>query len=168
MPELDFSASRACFSQDAGALVPYERVDAIITSPPYMRLLDYGRDNRLRLWFLGTRDWRSLDRIITPGENKFLELMRRCFTKWKTVLKPYHCCVLVVGDAYSRTVGGNLPQAVSRIATEEIGGYSQVLEYTETIPKERRVRRGIIGSASETVVVLRNTPNSTGSRRAVS
>jgi hypothetical protein len=26
--------------------------DALITSPPYMNALDYGRDNCLRLWFI--------------------------------------------------------------------------------------------------------------------
>ncbi len=163
VPELDFNVTRACFSKSVDALVPPERVDAIITSPPYMRQLDYGRDNRLRLWFLGAHDWHSLDRIVSPGEEGFLELMRRCFTKWKTVLKPYHCCVLVIGDACSRVDRGNLPQVVSRIATEEVGGYSRVCEYTETIPNERRVRRGIIGSTSETIVVLRNMPTRTGS-----
>lgn len=163
VPDLDFDVARVCFSEDAGALVPPQPVDVIITSPPYMRLLDYGRDNRLRLWFLGTLDWRSLDRIVSPREDTFLDLMRRCFTTWKTVLKPYHCCVLVIGDACSRVGKGDLPQVVSRIATEEIGGYSQVLEHTETIPNERRVRRGITGSASETIVVLRNTGGRKGS-----
>jgi len=163
VPDLDFNVARACFSKSADALVPPERVDAIITSPPYMRLLDYGRDNRLRLWFLGTHDWRSLDRIVSPDEDTFLELMRRCFTKWKTVLKPYHCCVLVIGDACSRAGRGNLPQVVSRIAIEEVGGYSRVCEYTEIIPNERRVRRGIVGSTSETIVVLRNTATPTRS-----
>lgn len=165
VPVLHFSLSRTCLCKDAGALVPPEPVDAIITSPPYMRLLDYGRDNRLRLWFLGTHDWRALNRIVSPGEDTFLELMRRCFTRWKTVLKPHHCCVLIIGDAYSRVAKGNLPQVVSRIATEDVGGYSRVCEYTETIPNERRVRRGIVGSASETIVVLRNIPTRTGSQR---
>jgi hypothetical protein len=162
MPELDYSVARSCFGRDAGGLVPSESVDAIITSPPYMRLLDYARDNRLRLWFLGAHDWHSLDGIVSPRESEFLKLMARCFTKWKTVLKPNHCCVLVIGDAFGEIAKGNLPEVVSRIATEEVGGYVRVCEYTETIPNERRVRRGIMGSASETIVVLRNT----GTRRS--
>jgi hypothetical protein len=156
MPDLDFDVARSCFCKDAGALALPEPVDAIITSPPYMRLLDYGRDNRLRLWFLGAHDWRSLDRIVSPRQDAFLELMRECFTKWRAVLKPDHCCVLVIGDAFSQVARGNLPDVVSRIATEEVGGYVRVCEHTETIPNERRVRRGIMGSASETIVVLRN------------
>jgi len=156
-PSLDFSLARSCFCRDAGALELPEPVDAIISSPPYMRLLDYGRDNRLRLWFLGAHDWRSLDRIISPCQDAFLQLMHRCFKKWRTVLRPNHCCVLVIGDAFSQVAKGNLPELVSRIATEEVGGYVRVCEHTETIPNERRVRRGIMGSASETTIVLRST-----------
>lgn len=157
VPSLDFAVCRSCSSKDAGRLVPSGAVDAIITSPPYMRQLDYGRDNRLRLWFLGESDWRSLDKVISPGEDAFLDLMRRCFRTWKRLLKPRSYCVLIVGDACSRSKRENLPGVVSRIATEEVGGYSRVSEHTEAIPHERRVRRGIAGSASETVVVLQNT-----------
>lgn len=156
VPSLNFAVSRFCCSQDAGSFSPSKRVDAIITSPPYMRLLDYARDNRLRLWFLDTQDWRLLDRTVSPGEDKFLDLMHRCFVRWKTVLKPQHYCVLVIGDACSRSRRGNLPEAVARIATQVVGGYSQVCSCTEDIPTERRVRRGIAGSATETIVVLRN------------
>jgi hypothetical protein len=158
-PELDFDIARECFQKDASKLVLPELADAIITSPPYMQLLDYARDNRLRLWFLGARDWHSLDRIVSPNQEAFLVLMRRCFTKWKTVLKPEHCCVLVIGDAFSQVAKGNLPEVVSRIAIEEVGGYQRVCEHTQTIPNERRVRRGIMGSASETIVVLRSMGN---------
>src|SRR5205814_1222780 len=58
VPTLDFDITRRCYFANAGKLIPPEPVDAIITSPPYMRLLDYARDNRLRLWFLGVEDWR--------------------------------------------------------------------------------------------------------------
>ncbi len=163
MPDLDFDAGRSCFCKDAGALALTERVDAIITSPPYMRLLDYGRDNRLRLWFLGAHDWHSLDRIVSPRQDAFLELMRRCFNQWKTVLRPDHCCVLVIGDAFSQVAKGDLPEVVSRIATDEVGGYVRVCEYNDRIPNERRVRRGIGGSTSETIVVLRKLGGRTGS-----
>jgi hypothetical protein len=39
-------------------------IDCVITSPPYMNALDYGRDNRLRLWFLGEPYLESLDRVL--------------------------------------------------------------------------------------------------------
>jgi hypothetical protein len=157
MPVLDFSVERSCFRRDAGSFAVPEPVDAIITSPPYMRLLHYGRDNRLRLWFLGAHDWRSLDQIVSPNQKAFLKLMNRCFVRWKGLLKSNGCCVLIIGDAFGRVVDGDLPEVVSRIATEQVGGFVRVCQYTEKIPNERRVRRGIMGSTSETIVVLQKT-----------
>ncbi|MGA6980203.1 MAG: DNA methyltransferase [Candidatus Sulfotelmatobacter sp.] len=159
MPVLDFSVERSCFRRDAGSFTVPEPVDAIITSPPYMRLLHYGRDNRLRLWFLGAYDWRSLDQIVSPNQKAFLKLMNRCFVTWKGLLKANGCCVLIIGDAFGRVVDGDLPEVVSRIATEQVGGFVRVCQYTEKIPNERRVRRGIMGSTSETIVVLQKTTN---------
>lgn len=43
-------------------------IDAIISSPPYFGALDYARDNRLRLWFLGCEDWKSLDAELTANK----------------------------------------------------------------------------------------------------
>ncbi|HEV3483707.1 MAG TPA: DNA adenine methylase [Candidatus Acidoferrales bacterium] len=158
VPKLDFKLTRVCLSKDAGEVILAKRVAAIISSPPYMRLLDYGRDNRLRLWFLGVHDWHVLNKIVSPTESAFLNLMRRCFVRWRTTLKSGGYCVLIIGDECSRAGTGNLPQVVSRIATEEVGGYRRICEYTETIPDERRVRRGIVGSSSETILVLRKAP----------
>ncbi|HYW46577.1 MAG TPA: DNA methyltransferase [Bryobacteraceae bacterium] len=158
MPDLNFTVRRRCLSKSAATLVPAESVDAIITSPPYMRQLDYGRDNRLRLWFLGVDDWQSLDNRISPAQDVFLNLMGRCFATWRAVLKPAHYCVLIIGDACSRANRRNLPQLVTDIATKEVAGYQYVCEYTDAIPSERRVRRGLEGSSSESIIVLRNLP----------
>ena len=159
VPELDRALERRCYAQSAHLLSPSTIVDAIITSPPYMRQLDYARDNRLRLWFLGVDDPNALDDTISPRKDAFLSLMRRCFTRWRTILKPNGYCVLVVGDGSSEVQHANLPEIISRIATDEVGGYIHVHDHTEEIPNERRVRRGLTGSTSETIIVLRNDPS---------
>jgi hypothetical protein len=153
-PDLNFELSRQCFSMSAEQMKLATSVDVIITSPPYMRQLDYGRDNRLRLWFLGCKDWYSLDDTVSPDEPSFLALMKRCFSQWYSVLKPAGYCVLVIGDQCSREGRKDLPDAVTQIATQD-HRYSLVSSYADAIPNERRVRRGIIGSTSETVLVLR-------------
>ena len=154
VPELDGSINRRCFAKSAHLLTPPSKVDAIITSPPYMRQLDYGRDNRLRLWFLGVRDSNALDQVISPRKEAFLKLMGQCFKKWKTVLKPQKYCILVVGDGSSELKDANLPALISQIAMKE--GYTHILDHTEAIPNDRQVRRGLTGSTSETIVILRN------------
>jgi hypothetical protein len=164
VPKLDFQVSRRCFAKSADTLKPSLQVDAILTSPPYMRQLDYARDNRLRLWFLGCEDWHSLDEAISPAEDEFLALMEKCFTRWRSVLKLGGYCVLVIGNESSRSGNSDLPFDVAEIATRKVGGYSLVSQHTEAIPNDRRVRRGITGSVSETILVLKNKPAASASK----
>lgn len=153
-PPLDHQLLRSCHMRDASKFVPEPKINAIITSPPYMRQLDYGRDNRLRLWFLGAQDWKSLDHSISPSETKFISLIRSCLKLWRSVLVPKGLCVFVLGDTRCRSYDSPLPDAVAHIATEEIKGYSVLWKYTETIPDARRIRRGSSGSLTETILVL--------------
>src|SRR5205807_1108560 len=92
LPQLEFNIHHKCYLRDATRFLPGISVDAIITSPPYMRRLDYGRDNRLRLWFLGISDWKRLDKRISPREDDFVLLLRRCLTLWKRILSPKGRC----------------------------------------------------------------------------
>lgn len=156
MPQLNFDLNRRCYSTGADTLKLSTPVSTILSSPPYMRQLDYGRDNRLRLWFLGCPDWESLDGVVSPGEQEFLSLMDRCFRVWRRILEPNGYCVLVMGDSDSREGRTNLPRLVADIATKA-AGYTLVSQHTDVIPDDRRVRRGLAGSASETILVLRNS-----------
>ena len=156
VPKLDFSLRRQCHAARAETLTIAGSIMTLVTSPPYMRQLDYGRDNRLRLWFLGCRDYRALDGVVSPSEPEFLSLMDRCFRRWRAMLAPNGYCVLIIGDRCSRVGRADLPNLVGRIATTT-AGYSLVQTHTDAIPNDRRVRRGITGSLSETILVLRNS-----------
>jgi hypothetical protein len=155
--ELDRRLIRKCYCKDASRLVPTIPVDAIITSPPYMRQLDYGRDNRLRLWFLGISDWLSLDKQISPREDNFLKVMADSLELWKTVLKRGKYCILVLGDTISRRFRKPLPAVILDIALQTVGGYELVKQVSSVIPEQRRVRRNHRGSRMEIVLVLRRT-----------
>ncbi|HKO44825.1 MAG TPA: DNA methyltransferase [Pyrinomonadaceae bacterium] len=155
---LDNSVERSCHLRSAATFIPKTKVNAVITSPPYMRRLDYGRDNRLRLWFLGTHDWAKLDRIISPRETQFLNLFRRSLKHWWKLLTPAGRCILVVGDSYCRTYNKSLPETIAKIASDEIGGYSLEWKFINRIPDARRVRRGYNGNKDETLLVLRRHP----------
>lgn len=155
MPRVDFTLSRRCLGTRAEVQEVGTPIQSILTSPPYMRQLDYGRDNRLRLWFLGHGDWKSLDDVVSPREEAFLALMKRCLRRWRRLLVANGYCVLVIGDACSRENRSNLPDVIAEMATK--AGYTLASQHADTIPNERRVRRGIRGSASETILVLKNS-----------
>ncbi len=55
-----------------------ESADAIISSPPYFGALDYARDNRLRLWFLGWKAWKVLDAPLTANSKLYLDKLSLC------------------------------------------------------------------------------------------
>jgi hypothetical protein len=155
LPLLDFQLERKCYRRDSIRFLPKGKVDAIITSPPYMRRLDYARDNRLRLWFLGVSSWKALDARLSPRESDFIRTMKYCLETWKCVLKNHGICVLVVGDSYCTSSRMSLPEVVKALAVNAVGGYSLVSELSDPIPSERRVRRGHSGNLAETILVLR-------------
>lgn len=165
VPDLNFGLTRRCLMRDAETFVLRQQVDAILTSPPYMRQLDYGRDNRLRLWFLGCNDWASLDKLVTPGQDEFLELMAHCFTRWKCTLKSGAYCVLVIGDTCTRENRDDLSYEVARIATQQVGGYSLAAHYTEIVRNDRRLTTRATFNNPETVLVLRATWSSRADKR---
>jgi len=157
VPDLNRGLSRLCYSKDASKLVPAREIDLIITSPPYMRQLDYGRDNRLRLWFLGEPDWLGWDKRLTPNEGEFLQMMRKSFELWQDLLPHRGHCIIIIGDSWCKEYNSNLPEALVTIAQNEVGGFKCIGRYTDSIPGIRRVRRSYRGNASETVIVLRRS-----------
>lgn len=77
--KIDPTLPRIVLKEDTRTLsLPNESVDAIISSPPYFDALDYGRDNRLRLWFLGVDDYKVLDQEMITDANSYLEQMSIC------------------------------------------------------------------------------------------
>ena len=155
VPYLDNNLMRLCYQKDTESLIPDIKANSIITSPPYMRRLDYGRDNRLRLWLLGENEWKQLDEKVSPSEDKFLKSMRNCFITWLEVLHRGGLCVLVLDNSISKKYNMPLTEALIRIAVEEVGGYKQIASFEDPIPNERRVRRYHNGSKTEIIIVLK-------------
>lgn len=154
VPKLDFKIKRISASNN-GLPLRHNEVNAVITSPPYMRSLDYARDNRLRLWFLRSANWQIIDGNISPKERSFITLMKKSFAEWKTVLAPKGYCVIVAGDALCRTCRAPMPDVLTNIATSEIGGFELTEVFRDAIPDVRRVRRGLSGNLHETILVFK-------------
>lgn len=130
-------------------------LDCLITSPPYMNALDYGRDNRLRLWFLGADQPDELDRL-TGGFDAFRSAIEVLATKLERRLKPAGHAIFVIGDRKTRRNSVGYPsEELMRI----IGRHSPSLRlkaiFGDEIPDIRRARRRGRGVKREFVVVYR-------------
>jgi len=136
--------------------IPNATVNAIITSPPYFKALDYARDNRLRLWFLGCKDWENLDASLTTKAKVYLPQMKHCLLEMHRVLKPKSYCVLVVGDVEQNGKTKRTAEILAEIARDTTYGSFQVESiYDDLIPDERRSRRGTQTTKIERVLVMR-------------
>ncbi len=117
-------------------------VDAVISSPPYFGALDYARDNRLRLWFLGCKDWKKLDSSLTANNKVYLDQMGFCLKEMYRVLENGKYCVLVLGDVARNGTTRRTAEILSEKAVDVTrGGFKIITIYDDVIPDERRTRR---------------------------
>ena len=130
-------------------------VDTIISSPPYFGALDYARDNRLRLWFLGCEDWKKLDTSLTANNKVYLPQMSICLQEMYRVLKSGGHCVLVLGDVER---DGKMRRTAEILADLAIGVTQNqfVIDtiYDDRIPDERRSRRQTKTTKYERILVM--------------
>lgn len=136
-----------------------ENFDALITSPPYMNALDYGRDNRLRLWFIEpTTDWRIQERP-TSRSAAFQSTVNAIANRADKGLRPNGYCILVVGEESHRKSKNHPSQKVvdSILATKTSLSLVDVLE--DSIPDVRRSRRECRGVKTEHILVFRKNKN---------
>ena len=132
-----------------------ETVDAIISSPPYFGALDYARDNRLRLWFLGCKDWKELDASLTASNKVYLPQMSACLKEMYRVLKPDGSCVLVLGDVERDGKTRRTAEILADLAVE-VTQNQFVIDtiYDDRIPDERRSRRQTRTTKFERILVM--------------
>jgi hypothetical protein len=137
---------------------PSDSVDLVLTSPPYYDALDYGRDNRLRLWFLGEQDWRRLDQRLIANKQSYESKMERCMKEIYRVLKRGKHCILIVGEVQqngkTRDTGSLLGMLAERITKQKLA-VECIVE--DAIPDVRRSRRGSQTTKIEKIIVLRKT-----------
>jgi len=133
-----------------------ESVDAVISSPPYFGALDYARDNRLRLWFLGCEDWKELDASLTASRKVYLPQMAVCLREMYRVLKPRSHCVLVLGDVDRDGKTRRTAEILADLAVETTHGQFAVETiYDDRIPDDRRSRRRTKTTKFERILVMR-------------
>jgi len=135
--------------------IPDRSVDAIISSPPYFGALDYARDNRLRLWFLGCENWKDLDAQLTAKNKVYLPQMSACLQSMARVLKPDRHCVLVLGDVNRNGKTKKTAEILANLAEENTADLVVESIYDDQIPDDRRSRRGTQTTKIERILVMR-------------
>ena len=131
-------------------------VDTIISSPPYFGALDYARDNRLRLWFLGCHDWKELDASLTASSKVYLPQMAVCLAEMARALKTGGYCVLVLGDVERDGKTHRTAEVLADLATQSgKGSFSVETIYDDVIPDDRRSRRGTRTTKFERILVMK-------------
>ncbi|MGA2158971.1 MAG: DNA adenine methylase [Dehalococcoidia bacterium] len=141
---------------DAGAL-PFKRatMDLILTSPPYYQALTYARDNRLRLWFLGEKNWQNLDQRLTARERDYEQQMSECLKEMHRILKPGKYCILIVGEVIRNGKTRDTAEVLGGLAHRSTnGGFSVNCIVEDRIPDIRRSRRGTKTTRIEKILVL--------------
>ena len=151
-----YSVTKECKLCDTTKLrIAEGSIDAIVTSPPYMNNLDYARDNRLRLWFLGIKSYSRFDQKNATKLKEFLTFMKKCFTKFHKVLKRNGKCILVVGDVIRNRKKSDIAKSLIKLAENELKYFKCINVIEDKIPKMRRTRRSFLGTKKETIIVLK-------------
>ncbi len=131
-------------------------VDTIVSSPPYFGALDYARDNRLRLWFLGCKNWKQLDASLTADRKVYVPQMSICLEEMHRVLKSKGYCVLVLGDVEREGTTTRTAEIMADLALDVTqGGFEVITIYDDNIPDERRSRRRTKTTKFERILVMR-------------
>jgi SAM-dependent methyltransferase len=126
-------------------------VDLVVTSPPYLKVVNYGSSNWIRLWWLGldgvSRDAgdgrKRLDSMLDHQHNysRYRTFMERVFRCVARVLKPAGVAIFVIGDV---TEPGRptvkLAEDVWRDAGAE-SGLVLVDTIKDTLPEGNKVSR---------------------------
>lgn len=154
--EFDYDLSRVVKLCDAPNLVKATQdIDCIITSPPYMSGLHYARDNRLRLWFCGVKEWAELEGRVSPRQSAFSHLMDNCARKWQSWLRPNGHLAIVLGDIHR----DNKRIDVANLVMESVKNEAPMLELVscedQAIPDEKRLIKGNAGTLTETTLIFR-------------
>jgi hypothetical protein len=132
-----------------------KRFDALITSPPYMNALDYGRDNRLRLWFIDKTLADEVDNDVTQRRNAFIDAISSLGKKVEVGLRSRGYCVFIVGEETARRSESHPSDVV--VTTLKTAAPSLKLKkvLADNIPDIRRTRRECKDVKTEHFLIFR-------------
>lgn len=152
---IDAHLPRAFTPENISSLDHKKCANLALTSPPYMNALDYGRDNRLRLWFIGVEDFRALDHLSPRNPIQFRSLMCSLAQVLARAVLPLGIAVLIVGEVRRRNSIVNTSEIVKTAFDWDHGCWSLEELIADEVPDIRRSRRGCVGTKQEWIMVFR-------------
>lgn len=129
-------------------------IDCVITSPPYMNALDYVRDNRLRLWFLGDACSESQEKNRT-GLRGFRRAIGALACQLERKMRPNGYCVFVVGEKTVRDRDRFPSRELTAVFLDRTRSFALQDVISDAIPDIRRSRRELAGVKRENILVFR-------------
>lgn len=115
-------SSRTTISQSDARDLPFpdKTANLIVTSPPYMGVLDYTWNNWLRLWWLNKEREAERDSLdLTMDVDRYREFMRECLLEMYRVLSHDSVAVLMVGDVKKNLAAGKRTLNTAGFIAEE-------------------------------------------------
>ena len=131
-----------------------EQFDAVITSPPYMNALDYGRDNRLRLWFIDQIRAERVDNDVTKRRQAFVDAISSLAHKVESGLRRRGYCIFVVGEELASRSESHPSEVVVTTFRNTAPSLRLKQVLTDNIPDIRRTRRECRGVKTEHFLVF--------------
>ncbi|MDP1550040.1 MAG: DNA methyltransferase [Nitrosomonas sp.] len=130
-------------------------VGCFITSPPYMNALDYGRDNRLRLWFINKQGSEQIDRSQSQQREGFQEVMAKFSQQVVDSLVKNGYCIVIVGDQLNKRIKFPLSKTVLETFKTHAPELHLIKTIENSIPDIRRARRDHRGVRTENFFVFK-------------
>lgn len=128
--------------------------DCLISSPPYMNTLDYGRDNRLRLWFINPEEDWVIENPITKERKAFQQAIACMAKKINIRLKKGGFCILIVGERVGGSNPTHLSENICKIMTDKAPALQLCSIIKDYIPDIRRSRKNCKATKSEHILVF--------------
>lgn len=137
--------------------IPAASVDLLVTSPPFLDIVDYEGDNWLRCWFAGI-DPKAVRIDIHRGIPAWEAFVRSCFTEFARVLRPGGTIGFEVGEVRGGSVllERNVAAAIEGLPFAIEGVMVNQQSFTKTA-NIWRVGNNARGTNSNRIVLARRT-----------
>lgn len=164
LPSNPITTGRA-WTQDATAEPPAwlrkGKAKLVLTSPPYLQVIKYGKYNWIRLWFLGYSA-QAVDQTLMASSSlkRYLEFMGSVCKQLEKLVSPDGFVCFVIGDVRKGDVSMNLAEAVWEGAIASLGWQRHAIVADELVEqyKVSRIWKNHSGRATKTDRVLILSP----------